>query len=111
MLKRRVKRKVFKPKDVIEIYDDNLTDDRYQGMGHNLPPLINHVGIYFLQQNLTLPQAQCFYQHYEKLEWKTVTGKPQKNWKVLAKDWIYNIIQNAKLLERREAKRKVFPDT
>ena len=111
MLKRRAKRKVIQPKDVIKIYDDNLTDYRYQGMGHNLPPLINHVAIYFLQQNLALPDAQFFYQHYEKLEWKTVRGKPQKNWKVLAKDWIDNIIQNAKLLERKEAKRNAFPDT
>jgi hypothetical protein len=45
------------------------------------------------------------------MEWKTVTGRPQKNWKVLAKDWIYDTIQQTKLLERQEAKRVAFPDT
>ena len=111
MLKRRAKRKVVQPKDAIEIYNDNLTDLRNHGMGDNLPPLINHVAIYFLQQNLDLPEAQFFFQHYENLEWKTVTGRPQRNWKVLAKDWIHNTIQNTKLLERHEAKRQAFPDT
>jgi hypothetical protein len=111
MLKRRAKRKVDQPKDVIEIDNDNLTDYRTQGMGHNLPPLITLVAIYFLQQNLDLPEAKFFFKHYENLEWKTVTGRPQKNWKVLAKDWIDNSIQNTKLLERQEAKRQAFPDT
>lgn len=36
--------------------------------------------------------------------------QPQKNWKVLAKDWIYNTVQQTKLLERQEAKRVAFPD-
>jgi hypothetical protein len=110
MLKRRAKRRVLQQKDVIKIYDDNLTDCTNQGMGYNIPPLINHVAIYFLQQNMAVPDAQSFYQHYEKMQWKTIMGKPQKNWKVLAKDWIYDTIQQTKLMERREAKRIAFPD-
>ncbi|MEB0261828.1 hypothetical protein [Mucilaginibacter sp. 10I4] len=98
-------------KNVIKIYDDNLADCTNKGMGYNVPPLINHVAIYFLQQNMALPDVQLFYKHHENLKWKTVTGRPEKNWKVLAKDWIYNTIQNRKLLERQEAKRKAFPDT
>ena len=111
MLKRRAKRRVVQQLDVIKIYDDNLADCINQGMGHNVPPLINHVAIYFLQENLALSDAKSFYQYHEQLQWKTITGRPQKNWKVLAKDWIYNTIQNTKLLERREAKRLAFPDT
>ena len=109
MLKRKAKRRVTQQKDVIKIYDDNLTGCINQGMGHNVPPLINHVAIYFLQQNLALPDAKSFFQHHDKLQWRTVTGRPQKNWKVLAKDWIDNTIQNVKLLERQEAKRIAFP--
>ena len=111
MLKRKAKRRVLQQKDVIKIYDDKLTDCTNQGMGYNIPPLINHVAIYFLQQSLALPDAKNFYKHHEKLQWKTVKGKPQKNWKVLAKDWIFNAIQQTKLLERQEAKRIAFPDT
>jgi hypothetical protein len=111
MLKRKAKRKLVMANEVIKIYDDKLADCTKQGMGYTIPPLINHVAIYFLQQNLALLDAQSFYQYHEKLEWKTVNGVPQKNWKVLAKDWIDNTIQSTKLLERQEAKRIAFPDT
>jgi hypothetical protein len=111
MSKRKAKRRIVAVKDVINIYDDKMTDCNNQGMGYNVPPLINHVGIYFLQQNLALPDAQSFYQHHENMEWKTVKGILQKNWKVLAKDWVDNTIQHTKLLERQEAKRVSFPDT
>jgi hypothetical protein len=111
MLKRKVKRRVVAAKDVINIYDDKMTDSNNQGMGYIIPPLINHVAIYFLQQNLDFPDARSFYMHHEKMEWKTVSGVTQKNWKVLAKDWIDNTIQNTKLLERQAAKRIAFPDT
>jgi hypothetical protein len=110
MLKRRVKRKMVQQYDVIRIYGDNLTYCTDQGMGYHIPPLIEHVAIYFLQQNMALPDVQEFYQHYENRQWKTITGRPQKNWKVLATDWIYNTIQQTKLLERQEAKRLAFPD-
>jgi hypothetical protein len=111
MSKRKAKRRVIAVNDVINIYDDKMTDSKNQGMGHNVPPLINHVAIYFLQQNLALPDAKKFYQHHDKLQWTTITGRPQKNWKVLAKDWIYNTIQNTKLLERQAAKHIAFPNT
>jgi hypothetical protein len=111
MLKRRAKRLVEQQKEVIFIIDDNLTDSAIRGMGYQIPPLIIHVAIYFLQQNMSLTDVEQFYQHYEKVQWKTITGKPQKNWKVLAKDWIYNALQQRKLMERQEAKRIAFPDT
>lgn len=111
MLKRRAKRRVNRHQGWKTVLDDILADSTNQGMGHQLPPLIGHVAIYFYQQGMVLPDAQNFFQHYEKMMWKTVTGKPQKNWKVLAKDWIYNTIQQTKLLERQEAKRIAFPDT
>jgi hypothetical protein len=58
MSKRKAKRRVIAVNDVINIYDDKMTDSKNQGMGHNVPPLINHVAIYFLQQNLALPDAK-----------------------------------------------------
>jgi hypothetical protein len=111
MLKRRAKRGVIQQQNLKTVIDDILTDPTNQGMGHQLPPLLSHVAIYFYQQSMALPDAQNFFQYYEKMEWKTVTGRPQKNWKVLAKDWIYNAILQTKLFERQEAKRIAFPDT
>ena len=111
MLKRKAKRRVNYEQELNKVLDDILADSTNQGMGHQLPPFIGHVAIYFYQQSMALQDAQNFFQHYEKMEWKTVTGRPQKNWKVLAKDWIYNTIQQTKLLERQEAKRIAFPDT
>ena len=111
MLKRRVKGRGIQQQELNLGFDDILADNTNQGMGHQIPPLIGHVAIYFYQQSMALSDAQNFFQHYENMGWKTVTGKPQKNWKVLAKDWIYNAVQQAKLLERQEAKRIAFPDT
>ena len=111
MSKRRAKRRQNRQHDLNIALNDILTDVSNQGMGHQIPPLIGHVAIYFCQQSMPLPDAQRFFQHHENMNWKTVTGRPQKNWKVLAKDWIYNVVQQAKLLERKEAKREAFPDT
>jgi len=110
MQKRRAKRRIIEHQKMVTIFDDILTDNPNQGMGHQIPPLVGHVAIYFCQHNMSLGDAQSFYQYYENLEWKTITGRPQKNWKVLAKDWIYNTVQQTKLLERQEAKRVAFPD-
>jgi len=111
MIKRRAKRRVIQKKELNIVFDDILADTSNQGMGYQIPPLIGHVAIYFYQQGMALPDAQNFFQDQENMEWKTVTGRPQKNWKVLAKDWIYNAVQQTKLLERQEAKRIAFPDT
>jgi len=111
MLKRRAKRRVIQQQKFTAGIDDILADKTNLGMGYQIPPLIGYVAIYFYQHSMDLSEAQNFFQHHEKMNWKTVTGKPQKNWKVLAKDWIYNVVQQAKLLERKEAKRVAFPDT
>jgi hypothetical protein len=111
MLKRSVKRRVNQLQKPKTVFDEILAESESRGMGHQLPPLFGHVAIYFYQQSMSLLDAQSFFRHHERLEWKTVTGKPQKNWKVLATDWIYNAIQQTKLLERQEAKRTAFPDT
>jgi hypothetical protein len=111
MEKRRAKRRVVNRLELVTGFDDNLAESTNQGMGHQIPPHIGHVAIYFYQQSMAMPDAQSFFHYYEEMEWKTITGKPQKNWKVLAKDWIFNAIQQTKLLERQEAKRMAFPDT
>ncbi|RYU90930.1 hypothetical protein EWM62_09880 [Mucilaginibacter terrigena] len=105
------KRRVIQQQKLIADYNDNLADSTIQGMGYQIPPNIGHVAIYFYQQSMTILDAQNFFRHHESMEWKTVSGKPQKNWKVLAKDWIFNTIQQTKLFERQEAKRIAFPDT
>jgi hypothetical protein len=111
MQKRRAKRRAVQQHKLITGFDDNLAGSINQGMGHEIPPQISHVIIYFNQQCMALPDAQSFLCYHEKMKWKTITGKPLKNWKVLAKDWIFNSIQQTKLLERQEAKRIAFPDT
>jgi hypothetical protein len=90
MLKRRAKRRLVRQQEVITFDDDKLTCSNDQGMGYHVPPMIEHVAIYFLQLNMALTDVQEFYQHYENRHWKTITGRPQRNWKVLATDWIYN---------------------
>ncbi len=110
MQKRRAKRKVSAAQSAFEVVHDILTADECEGMGYFIPPNIQHVTIYFLQQEMDFSEALHFYQHYKSTAWKTVKGRPHRNWKVLAKDWIYNKIQHLKLDERRKAKDTAFPD-
>ena len=65
------------------------------GFGYTLPPEPEFLQLYFDEQELPA-EAERFYRHYENLDWKTVTGKPIRNWKVLAADWIFNHRQEQK---------------
>lgn len=72
---------------------------RQFGYGDEVPPDPSFVAIYFDQQQQP-NEAERFYQCYEKLDWRTVTGKPIRNWKVLASDWIFDRRQEEKRSER-----------
>lgn len=61
------------------------------GLGKDLPPLPAHVEIYFLQKGLSNSDALRFFDHFERLGWKDTYGKPLRNWKTLACDWIWEM--------------------
>ncbi|EOZ95346.1 hypothetical protein A33Q_3266 [Indibacter alkaliphilus LW1] len=63
-----------------------------KGYGVGVPPDLHFVKIYFCQKGLTASRALKFYSHFEKIGWKTKTGKPVKNWKALANDWIWEFL-------------------
>lgn len=63
--------------------------------GYNVPPELEFVTIYFDQQGCS-DQAERFYRHYQNEGWKTITGIDIRNWKVLAKDWIFDHRQHLK---------------
>lgn len=69
------------------------------GYGREVPPHPNFVDIYFDQQQLAT-EAERFFKHYEKMDWKTITGTPIRNWKVIANDWIFDHRQQQKRTER-----------
>jgi hypothetical protein len=63
--------------------------------GFNIPPSEVDVIIYFEQKDVN-EAAQDFIYEQEKSGWKTRSGKPIRNWKVLASDWIFNYKQQRK---------------
>lgn len=65
------------------------------GFGYQIPPEPEFVAIYFDQQGCK-DQAERFYQHYQNEGWKTTSGTDIRNWKVLAKDWIFDHRQHLK---------------
>ncbi|MEJ7693492.1 hypothetical protein [Daejeonella sp.] len=71
------------------------------GFGVDVPPVSAHVKIYFLQKGLTEPEAEAFFIAFNAVDWKTGSGKPIRNWKVLASDWIFDSIQRKKLRRRQ----------
>ncbi|QQL50281.1 hypothetical protein [Mucilaginibacter ginkgonis] len=90
MIKRKAKRRA---------QPDKLCFTQH-GFGYEMPPDQQIVLIYFDQQGL-LGEAGNFFRHYENCSWKSPRGKPYRNWKVLATDWIFNHRQASKLLERQ----------
>ena len=72
------------------------------GFGYEIPPDFDMVSIYFNQKR-QLEIACTFFQHFQKANWKTDSGYPIRNWKVLASDWIFEYEQSVKLFERKTA--------
>lgn len=66
-----------------------------ESFGFNIPPDPVDVLIYFEQKDAS-EVAQDFVDEQEKSGWKTKTGKPIRNWKVHASDWIFNYKQERK---------------
>ncbi|WP_207428897.1 hypothetical protein [Pedobacter sp. SYSU D00535] len=66
-----------------------------ESFGFNIPPETLDVLIYFEQKEAG-EAAQHFVDEQEKSGWKTKTGKPIRNWKVHASDWIFNYKQERK---------------
>ena len=65
------------------------------GSGKQVPPLKDHVFIYFIEKGASEKLADGFFQHYTDLQWKTNRLKPLSNWKVAAWEWIlkYHVLQ------------------
>lgn len=61
------------------------------GYGNIVPPLPEHVKIYFIQKGLSEKEGDTFFKHFKCLEWKTDSGVPVRNWKALANEWIWNL--------------------
>jgi hypothetical protein len=97
-MKRRAKRIAFTSRKVSGNIN-GIAKIKQLGYGTEVPPHPEFVAIYFDQQKLPA-EGERFYRHYEKLNWETVTGKPIRNWKVLAADWIFDHRQEQKRVAR-----------
>ncbi len=67
-----------------------MTCKKVAGFGCQIPPQIDHVKIYFDQQELP-QEAEKFYSRHERSKWKTEIGNPVRNWKTEAAKWIWEI--------------------
>lgn len=62
-----------------------------KGSGDTIPPLLQHVIIYFLQKGITEEKAIDFFERYNNNGWKKWNGQQVKNWKTLACDEIWHM--------------------
>ncbi|MCH7409974.1 hypothetical protein MM239_11265 [Belliella sp. DSM 111904] len=62
------------------------------GYGGKVPPLFDHVREYFSLKGMSTDEAEIFYYHYESMDWESENGTPFSNWKTLADDWIWNLL-------------------
>ena len=64
------------------------------GAGNTVPPIKEHVIIYFSQKNVQEIEALNFYNHFNKRKWKNNRNRKVNNWKVIAWEWILNFTSN-----------------
>ncbi|MGE8426269.1 MAG: hypothetical protein ACN6O7_00265 [Sphingobacterium sp.] len=62
--------------------------DKITGYGNEVPPQFKFVEMYFLAAGKLKSDAEAFYWFYEQRNWQ-YRGKPIRNWKELAWNWIY----------------------
>lgn len=75
-------------------------DDNYSAEDVTRPNLA-HVRIYFIQQSIPEINATKFFREYENDGWKTVTGKPIRNWKTEAARYIWKLLEQDAELRRK----------
>ena len=61
-----------------------------KGSGNSIPPLKEHVIIYFLEKGCLESDAVDFYQYFNKRKWKNKMHKQIPNWKAAAWNWMLN---------------------
>lgn len=59
------------------------------GLGKAIPPIYEHVLIYFLTAGCNERVAKEFYHTYQYRDWKNRKGKTIKDWKMHAWHWIW----------------------
>jgi hypothetical protein len=97
-MKRKAKRSVQPPSKSQHV-SLKINGQNLDGFGASMPPDRFVVHIYFNQKGLA-EYTNDFLAEHELLQWKTRTGKPIRNWKVCAADWIFDHRQRMKRISR-----------
>lgn len=67
----------------------SLKDLVIDGNGKVIPPVYDHVVIYFLQAGSSRDQALAFYSYYQSVFWRNKNRSIIKNWKICAWKWVW----------------------
>ncbi|GAA4906355.1 hypothetical protein [Mucilaginibacter defluvii] len=71
-----------------------MTGKKSDGAGISIPPIKEHVVIYFIQHGKPENYAINFFDHFASNQWRNSRGSVIKNWKWCAWDWIYQKVVN-----------------
>ncbi|EEF24806.1 conserved hypothetical protein, partial [Ricinus communis] len=77
-----------------------MRNEEGDGLGVTMPPSLVNVEIYFDQKGL-FQAAMDFFTAYQQNGWKSTYGRPIRNWKACAAEWIFNYRQVIELRRRR----------
>lgn len=97
-MKRKAQRIVQQPPKAPHV-SLQTNSQNLDGFGASMPPDRFIVHIYFDQKGLA-KYANDFLTEHELLQWRTGRGKPIRNWKVCAADWIFDLRQRMKRMSR-----------
>lgn len=66
-----------------------ISTEEDNGKGSIIPPIWDHVLIFFIQAGRTARDARKFFNHFSKKDWLNKKGNAISNWKVTAWQWIW----------------------
>ena len=68
-----------------------MNEAKTSGTGGQVPPVWEHVLIYFDQAGFEETEARSFFDHYEGSGWKGSKGGLIRNWKTKASEWLWEL--------------------
>lgn len=70
---------------------DDMKTKKISGYGPGIPPLEEHVKIYFDEKGYPLLEGEKFFNYYESNGWLVGGKSKMKDWKAAARNWILNL--------------------
>lgn len=89
-----------------------MSNSYLSGFGPDIPPMLQHVQIYFEEKGMPSIEADKFFNYYESNGWLVGGKSEMKDWKAAARNWILNRERfNNRIKNTKKKKRSSKPSS